>query len=372
MRNLDQTQTMLLLAIAAVGAMALAPPGATTLGTEASAQTAPSPAPAPAAARAGWAASATGRVEPKDGQILIGTQVPGRVADVAIKSGDKVQAGDLLVRLEEDDLMTRVTATAVDVQVRERERDEEVAKGLALERRQAEDSVASAERALFRARLAFDEVAFKVRTNSGGSASDVDKARFNISAAKEQLTNSRSALARVITKDGMPLATRFEASLAAARGELSLAEAAVERVRIRAPSDGNVLNVSAKFGELVAPSPDAPLIVFGDLKSLRIKAEVEERDATKVRIGQRVIVKGDAFPDKQFEGAVSSISQMLAPPRIATRGVRRPNDIEVLEVMVALDGTPPLMSGMRVDVFFKAEEAAAQAPSTPASTAKTN
>ena len=370
MRNRHK-ETVVLLGVLIAAVMALTPPCAPGLGIVAQAQTAPSPAPAPAAARAAWAASATGRVEPKDGQILIGTQVPGRVADVAVKSGDRVVAGDLLVRLEEEDLMTRVTATTVDVQVRERERDEEVAKGLALERRQAEDSVASAERGLFRARLAFDEVAFKLRTNSGSSISDVDKARFNISATKEQLTNSRSALARVIAKDGMPLATRFEASLAAARGELSLAEAAVERVRIRAPSDGTVLNVSAKFGELVAPSPDAPLIVFGDLNALRVKAEVEERDAIKVKLGQRVIVKGDAFPDQQFEGAVTSISQMLAPPRIQTRGVRRPNDIEVLEVMVALDGTPPLMSGMRVDVFFKADAAAAQAPA-PAANAKTN
>ncbi len=368
MRKLDETLSSFLLAVVlAAGTALVIPGGATGLWTAAHAQTAPSPAPAPIPARAGWAASATGRVEPKDGQVLIGTQVAGRVADVAVKSGDKVQAGDLMVRLEEEDLMTRVTATAVDVQVRERERDEEVAKGLALERRQAEDSVATAERALFRARLAFDEVAFKLRMKSGGTQDDLDKARFNINAAKEQLSNSRASLARVIAKDGMPLATRFEASLAAARAELSLAEAAVERVRIRAPSDGSILNVSAKFGEIVAPSLEAPLIVFGDLKSMRVKAEVEERDATKVKIGQRVVVKGDAFPDKQFDGVVTSISQTLATPRIASRGVRRPTDIEVLEVLVALDGTPPLLTGMRVDVFFKQDEPA-QAASAPSKT----
>jgi HlyD family secretion protein len=139
---------------------------------------------------------------------------------------------------------------------------------------------------------------------------------------------------------------------------------------VRAPFDGTVLNVFAKFGELVAPSPDAPLVVFGDLKSLRVKAEVEERDAAKLRVGQRVVVKGDAYPDKQFEGLVTSIAQTLSSPRIATRGVRRPNDIEVLEVLVALDGTPPLLTGMRVDVFFRAETAAESA--STAQSAKVN
>ena len=38
---------------------------------------------------------------------------------------------------------------------------------------------------------------------------------------------------------------------------------------------------------------------------------------------------------------------------IVSRGPRRPNDVEVLEAMVDLDGLPPLLTGMRVDVFFK-------------------
>jgi HlyD family secretion protein len=55
---------------------------------------------------------------------------------------------------------------------------------------------------------------------------------------------------------------------------------------------------------------------------------------------------------------VTSISQSLGAPRIATRGPRRPNDVEVVEVMVSLDGNPPLFTGMRVDAFFKLDGAA--------------
>ena len=362
MRNSHSTATSFAAAVLIAGAVVQMMPGRSLVGPLTAPAHAADATSEPVAARPAWSASATGRIEPRDGQILIGTLVPGRVADVAVKMNDHVQAGDLLVRLDEDDLMTRVTAAAIEVQVRERERDEEPAKGLALERRQAEDSVSLAERSLFRARLAFDEKAFKLRLASVGSADDLDKARFEISAAKEQLSNSRTSLARVVTKDAIPLATRLESSLASVRAELALAESAVERARIRAPSEGTVLNVFAKFGELVAPSPDAPLIVFGDLRGLRVKAEVEERDSAKVRLGQRVVVKGDAYPDKAFEGAVTSIAQTLAAPRIATRGVRRPNDVEVLEVLVALDGQPPLLSGMRVDVFFKADASAEPAP----------
>ncbi|MBX9926086.1 MAG: efflux RND transporter periplasmic adaptor subunit [Hyphomicrobiaceae bacterium] len=306
-----------------------------------------------------WAASATGRIEPRNGNLVISTPVAGRVADVAVSANDEVRAGDLLIRLEEDDLLTRVSAAMTEVQVREREREEEPVKGLALERRQADDSVASAERALYRARLTFDAKAFAAR--SSGNQADLDQARFQIAAAKEQLANSRANLLRVQGKDGMPLATRLESSLATARAELSVAEAAVERARIRAPNDGTILGVYIKYGELAAPSPEAPLIVMGDLSALRVKAEVEERDAPKVKIGQRALIRADAFPDKEFGGIVTSVSQSMAAPRIPPRGVRRPTDVEVVEVTVALDGKPPLLSGMRVDVFFKSEQAGSAA-----------
>ncbi|MDZ4841222.1 MAG: efflux RND transporter periplasmic adaptor subunit [Hyphomicrobium aestuarii] len=378
MLGLNSTSLFALAAAAVVAAALLASPAQTQSPATAPTATAPTAA-SPGTAETGpgasakpqWIASATGRVEPRNGNLTISTPVAGRTADVAVSANDVVRAGDLLVRLEDEDQLIRAAAAKTDVQVRERERDEEPVRGLALERRQAEDSVSTAERALFRARLAFDAKALAARvaqapagsTAPAGSSApaaskDLDQARFEINAAKEQLANSRANLQRVQSRDGMPLATRLESSLATARAELSIAEAAVERARIRAPADGTILGVYIKYGELASPSPEAPMIVMGDLSGLRVKAEVEERDAPKVKVGQRVVIKGDAFPDKEFTGIVTSVSQAMAAPRIPPRGVRRPTDIEVAEVVVVLDGLPPLLTGMRVDVFFKPEQSA--------------
>jgi HlyD family secretion protein len=101
--------------------------------------------------------------------------------------------------------------------------------------------------------------------------------------------------------------------------------------------------------------------MFGDLSALKVRAEVEERDTAKIRVGQQVIVRADAYPDQDFEGHVASMAQSLSSPRIATRGPRRPNDVEVLEALIDLDGLPPLLTGMRVDVFFKHEATASTA-----------
>lgn len=316
-----------------------------------------------------WAASATGRVEPKDGEIRIASQVPGRIVEVLAKTNDKVLAGDLVLRLDDQDIYVKIAAALAEVGVRVREREEEKAVGLALDRRNAEDAVADAERAVYAAREAFDG-ALRANKSSGGNADAITAERSKVASARAKLDVARASLATLSAKSGMPQYQRLESSLALARSELSSAEIALERTRVRAPADGTILNMIGKAGETAVPSPESALLVFGDLSGLRVRAEVEERDAAKISVGQKVIVKADAFPDKQFEGAVTSISQSLGTPRIATRGPRRPNDVEVVEVMVGLDGNPPLFTGMRVDTYFKADSAAAVP--APAAGSKTN
>lgn len=326
--------------------------------------TAAAPAPAesaPEVVRPHWATSATGRVEPKDGEVRIASQLPGQIVDVAVSANTRVTTGDLLVRLDDEDLLTKVSAASAEAAVRVRERDEEDATGPALQRRKAEDAVAAAERAAFNAQLAFDTAQSDQRER-GGTADATQKARDALKAAQTKLDSERANLAKVNLTPNMPLPTRLESALSLARADLSLSENAVEKARIRAPFDGTVLNVWAKEGETAVPTADAALVLMGDLTGLRVRAEVEERDVTKVRAGQRVVVKADAFPDKEFEGRVTSLNPSLGPPRIVTRGPRRPNDVEVLEVLIALDGNPPLLTGMRVDVFFKLDTTARSEP----------
>lgn len=299
-----------------------------------------------------WAASATGRVEPKSGEVRITAEVPGNIKDIPVDVNDRVQKGDLIVKLDDAVALTKVASAAAEAEMRERNRDREDVRGLAQERRDADDAVASAERALFGARQAFDDALEQKRT-AGGSDEAVSTARTNLEEAEKKLADERANLASVKSKAGMPLPTQLESALAVARAHLSAAELGVEKTRLRAPFDGTVLNVIAKEGEVAAPSPQNVLLVVGDLSKLKVRAEVEERDAAKIHVGQRVVVRADAYPDQDFEGRVTSLAQSLSTPRIATRGPRRPSDVEVLEAVIDLDGLPPLLTGMRVDVFFK-------------------
>ena len=86
---------------------------------------------------------------------------------------------------------------------------------------------------------------------------------------------------------------------------------------------------------------------------VRLKAEVDEMDVSKIKVGGKVAVKSNAYPGKEFTGTVAALAPTFSSPQFALRGARRPTDVEVLEVTVDLEGNPPLLPGMRADAFFK-------------------
>lgn len=307
---------------------------------------------APVAPR--WSAAASGRVEPANGEIKLTALSSGRVAEVLVTVNDKVVAGDLLVKIADTDSIARLMGADAEAGVRKRERDSETnVPRLTQDRRAAEDQLNNTERAITLAREDLDrlQLARQARPASVTEA-EIEAQRKILFAAQSRLQADRLRLRETQLATGVPLPTRLEAGLTTARTELSLAEAALERAKIRAPFDATVLQVLTSAGETASGSPEQPMVVIGDLSSLRVKAEVEERDVAKVTIGQDVILRSDAFAGREFKGRVKSIAQAMRPPKLAQRGPRRPNDVDTLEVLVDVAPGTPLIPGLRVDVFF--------------------
>jgi len=303
-------------------------------------------------ARQPWVAAAPGRVEPRSGQIRLGAPAPGKVEVVAVVINDRVAEGEVLIQLEDKEARARLSAAEAEAAARKRERDAQPITSGRESVSKAEDAVFSAERAVNSARLELDD-AIAANRRSPGNTGPVTAARRRLADAKERLRQEQASFASAHAKANVPSPNRLEAALIAARAEVTLAESLLDKTRIRAPIAGKVLQVNAKVGELVAPSPELPLVVMGDVSVMRVRAEVDEADAAKIKLGQRVFVRNNAYPGRDFEGKVVEIAPSLAFPKMGSRGSRRPTDVEVMEVVVDLDGTVPLLPGMRVDAFFR-------------------
>jgi HlyD family secretion protein len=299
-----------------------------------------------------WVAAAPGRIEPKSGLVRVGAQLLGRIAEVSVKLNDKVEDGELLIRLDDDEARARLQAAETEAASRKRERDAQPLDKARDELRTAEDNVFSAERALTNARFGL-EYELQAERQGNGSAERVTDARDELAKAKTKLQTERASYATAQSKPDVPAPNRLESALQAARSDVAVAEALLEKTRIRAPVAGNVLQLPAKAGEMVSPSPEQSLVVLGDMSVVRLKAEVDEIDVSKIKTGGKVTVKSNAYPGKEFEGTVAELAPTLTSPQFSLRGARRPTDVEVLEVTVDLEGNPPLLPGMRADAFFK-------------------
>jgi HlyD family secretion protein len=303
-----------------------------------------------------WQAVAPGRVEPASGEIRIAVPVVGNIETILVKANDKVFAGELLIRLDDEEARARLAATEAQVALRKGIRNDQTPSRRASDRRKVEDSVADAEKAVVEAQTAVDAASVAKR-RAKGSDETLKTARAALASAQERLRQRQADLRRILGESNTPLPNQAEGQLNISRAELMVALNALEKTMVRAPIDGTILQVNAKTGELASPSATQPLIVLGDLSALRVRAELDERDFGEIKIGQPTVVRAAAFRGREFTGKVSSMAPIVEPGRINARGSRSFTDVNVVEVVVDLDEPGPLAVGMKVDVYFRHDTA---------------
>ena len=303
-----------------------------------------------------WQAVAPGRVESISGEIKVGASMTAPIAEVLVVAADKVLAGEPLIRLNDKEAQARVANAQAQVAMRKRMRDDQAPSSKAADRRRAEDAVADGKRSIAEAQAAFDRAVVELRAGRGTAAA-LDAARAALAHAHERLSQHEADLRKLEADHTVPLPTQAEGQLNLARAELWAAEATVDKLTVRAPIAATVLQVNAKVGELASPSASQPLLLLGDISTLRVRAEVDERDFGEIKIGQPVLVRPSAFRGREVGGKVSFIAPLVEPARNNPRLQRNQTDVDIVEVLVELAEPGPLAVGMKADVYFRPEAA---------------
>ncbi|CAL74906.1 conserved hypothetical protein; putative signal peptide [Bradyrhizobium sp. ORS 278] len=297
-----------------------------------------------------WLAVAPGRVEPASGLIKLGVPVVGAIQEVLVKPGDSVFAGQALVRLSDAEARAQLASAEAQAAMRKRVRNKETTPSGAGPRRRAEDGVADAQAAVFDARVALDKAVAERRAGRGADA-DVESARTQATNAQAKLEQQTEEL-RKVTADA-PLPIGAEGQLNVARADLQAARATLEKLTLRAPLDGTILQVNARAGEIASPQGSQPLVLLGDMSSLRVRAELDQRDLDKIKVGQQAVVRSDAFRGRDVAGKVASVAPLVESSRTAALSQRNMTDVDVVEVLVDLAEPGPFAVGMKVDVYFR-------------------
>jgi macrolide-specific efflux system membrane fusion protein len=197
-------------------------------------------------------------------------------------------------------------------------------------------------------------------------AREVEKARADVARAKNAYELSELKASRAVFGVGQGIVSQadLEASvhereekrldLAANRVELATAHDRVKATRIVSPIDGTVVQRGTEPGQAVTPgiesSYDAkPLLTVADLSRLLVKADLNQIDVAKAKLGQKVELSVDALPDRKYHATVT---------RIAPASVKRAGkDVDVFPVEALVnDADGRIKPGMTAEVRILVEK----------------
>ena len=249
--------------------------------------------------------------------VTIGPKIAGTVKAVAVTENQQVQTGDLLVELDPADYEVRLqqaqaglqTAQADLALTRDRSAAGVVQAAAGLRSAEADSARAQADLARFRQLYEKDEI----------SRQQLDQAQATALSLQARADEARSRLREAQTA---PRQVAVKESIVASRqAELQQATLALSYTRITAPRDGRVTRKNVQPGAQVQPG-SALLAIVGDQPW--VVANFKETQLARIRAGQPVRFKIDAYPGYTFSGRVDSVQSgtgsvfSLLPPENAT------------------------------------------------------
>jgi len=221
--------------------------------------------------------------------VQVGTQVSGTIQALYADFNSLVKKGQVLARLDPSLFQTQIE--------------------------QARANLIRAQADLERLRVSLDDARTKLTRARELSQrqlipkSELDTAEVNVRSAEAQIRSSEAQV------------TQAQASLN--QNQVNLAHTVIE-----APIDGLVISRSVDVGQTVAASMQAPtlFVLAADLTKMQVIANLDESDVGRIRPGQVVLFRVDAYPADNFTGVVS---QVRLEPKVAQNVVTYATVIDV-------------------------------------------
>ncbi len=258
----------------------------------------------------------SGIIEAKSQNIAIGSPLSRLVSQVNVKVGDKISAGAVLFRLDDRDALAELAMRQADLQ--KAQADAEV----------ANVSLADAK--------SLNDLAVAVTDSRAISGEELLKRRNALAVAKARLA---SALAFV---------QQAEAGLANVKSLL-------DRLIIRAPINGDVLQVNIRPGEFAAAGTNnTPLLLLGNLDQLHVRVDIDESDIWRFDKNGKAVAYLRGNRDFKAELKLAYVEPFVVPKRSLTGDTTERVDTRVLQALYSFDRRQlTAYVGQQMDVFIE-------------------
>jgi len=261
----------------------------------------------------------TGIVEANTENIAIGTLVPGVVSEIYVSVGGKIKSGDMLFRLDDRDLKAQLAVRQAALRVAN-----------------TNVNVAKASLSDLKNQLALAE---RITDRRAISVEELDRRRFAVQIARAKLAQAK-------------------ADVVSAKAQVNETAVNLERILVRAPVDGEVLQLKIHPGEYApAGITQTPLVLLGNVEPLNVRVDVDENDAWRVRSGTPAVafLRGNRkiTTDLKFV----RFEPYVIPKKSLTGDSIERVDTRVLQVIYSIEQTGlTIFAGQQMDVYIDATD----------------
>lgn len=291
----------------------------------------------------------SGNFEVDDAQL--GFKTPGRVVERTVSEGARVQAGQLIARLDDAEQQSQLALRRAELAAAEAQLAELEAGSRPQEIAAAAATLRSAEADRDRVRLDFAR-SDELRKKQVISDRDFEAAQAQLKVSEAKVAEAGERLKLLQEGPRIETIRQSRARVEQARAAVALAQTQLDNTRLTSPLTGVVLSHNIEPGEFV--SAGTPIVTVAETAHLWVRAYVNQPDLGRVRHGQKVVVRTDSFPGRDFEGVVGFIS---SEAEFTPKTVQTPKERVKLVFRLKIDVANPkdeLKPGMPADVILPA------------------
>jgi HlyD family secretion protein len=247
--------------------------------------------------------AASGTIEAVE--VNVASKVAGQVLSLSYKEGARVAPGDLLAVIDHASLDIQLRQAEAGVRLAEAQLALLVKGARSEDIRQAEAALTQVDSAL---KVAGDDAARMRELFKTGSVTSKqrDDAEARLTVATAQRSAAAEALGKLRRLARPEEIQAAEARLDQARAAADLLAKTIADCTITAPAGGIVTHKAVEAGELVTPG--ATVVTLADLASVYVMIYVTELEIGRIKLGDGVDVRIDAFPERAFPGKITYIS----------------------------------------------------------------
>ncbi len=237
--------------------------------------------------------------------VKVGARATGTIQEMNVDIGDHVKKGELIAVIDQREILKDIKKAEADYK-KSIAKLENIKKVYPVKIKEAQKKLKSAKASFEYAKWKFEREE-KLLKEEFTTKENYEIARRELEKKKAELEVAKAELER-LKKEYKTLLAETKQQVRYAKENLEKQKVRLSYTLIYSPIDGIVSKIAARKGEtVVAGLQVANLITILDPTKLEVRIYTDETDIGKVRPGQKVFYFVDAYPDKMFEGIISSI-----------------------------------------------------------------